>query len=324
LQQTQQHLQSVLNILPDAFACDFHPDFYSRQLAQTLAHETNKPLIPVQHHHAHAASVMAEHGLEGPVLAVIFDGFGLSETGELWGGELLHLPEVSQCHRVSSFAPLTLPGGDKASEEGWRIGAAFLHRQGRWQVAERRYGKFPLAVLKQMLDKNLNCPTTSSAGRLFDCAASLLNISHRNGFESQSAMSLQAIAEQFIEDMPQEISSIAIHEYFHINESGQLDFSGLLNALPDLQPGFGAALFHRVLVEAIVNWVQNAAAEVGVHTVVLSGGVWLNRLLLDSVLDAFESTDLQVLTNRQTPMNDGNISLGQLWVAIHQLKNTTH
>ena len=324
-QRTAEHLQSILNIRLDAHACDAHPDFFSRHTAENNALQQGLLLFKVQHHHAHAASVMVEHQLRGPTLAVVLDGLGLSEQGELWGGELLILPRISSYQRLGMFAPLRLPGGDKAAKQGWRIAAGFLHAQKRWHKAVALYaeGQPEFSTLKQMLDKNINTPLTSSAGRLFDCAAALLNISIENTFESESAMRLQAESETFLLKYPQKLNQETLADFYQLSSEGVLDFSALLLELLNREAQEGAALFHLCLIDAMTAWVQRYCEHFECKQVVLSGGVWLNQLLLDGVFDSLKAKAIMVYTNRQTPMNDGNISLGQLAVAQAKLSETS-
>ncbi len=319
LQETTAHLQHILSIKADAVACDCHPQFFATQAAGQFAAQQQIPILQVQHHHAHAASVVAEHQLTEPVIAAVLDGFGWSETGELWGGELLYLNTVTDYQRIGHFSPLTLPGGDIAAREGWRVAAAWLYNNNEWAVAEKHFGQHQaFALLPQMLNRQLHCPKTSSAGRLFDCAAALLNISHKNSFESESAMRLQAAAELYMAAHPTERTEKPEH-FYQLQTSGLLDFSLLLNALKGMTTAQGALLFHQVLAHAIAAWVEQGCDQHKCSTVVLSGGCWLNVLLLDSVTGLLQKRNLQVYTNQQTPMNDGNISLGQAYVARQKL-----
>ena len=166
----------VLEIEPQAVVHDLHPDFYSTRFAARFARTRAVPLVGVQHHHAHIAAVLAEHGVRGPVLGLALDGVGLGVDGTAWGGELLRV-DGARCERLGHLARIALPGGDRAAHEPWRMAAAALHLMGR---GERDRGAVPAAGRgarsQQMLLRDLHCPMTSSMGRWFDAAAGLLGV----------------------------------------------------------------------------------------------------------------------------------------------------
>ena len=196
LDETARHLLDILEIRPERIACDWHPDFYSSQLAAAMAEELDVPLIRVQHHHAHLAAVQAEHGLDEPVLGIAMDGVGLGSDDAPWGGELLHL-EGAGFERLGHIAPLSLPGGDRAARDPWRMAAATLHALGRGGEIAIRFPDQPLASqLAELLERGINCPLTTSLGRHFDAAAGLLGIKPVQRFEGQAAMLLEGLAEQ--------------------------------------------------------------------------------------------------------------------------------
>lgn len=312
LRETVAHLLAVLDLRPQVVAHDLHPDFFSTTFAARFAQQHGLPTVAVQHHHAHAAAVMAEHGITRPVLALTLDGVGLGDDGTLWGGELL-IVDGPRCERIGHFRPLPLPGGDRAAREPWRMAAAALYALGRDEEIARRFRKQSGAdTLTEMLRRNVNCPATSSAGRLFDAAAGLLGLYPVTQFEAQAAMHLEQLALQHGAEPPWP-------EGFRIDhDSGKsvLDFLPLLERLRDeSEAARGAAVFHATLIFAMTDWVVAAAQTRAANDVVLAGGCFLNRLLADGVSAALRQHGLGVYQAARVPPNDGGISLGQAWVA---------
>ncbi len=308
LEEAAAHWQSILRIAPERIACDLHPDFPSSRLAAAYAAERGLPCIAVQHHHAHLAAIMAEHGLQEPVLGLALDGVGLGAEGGIWGGELLRV-EGARFERIGHLRPLPLPGGDRAAREPWRLAAATLDRLGRGAELLDRFG--PKAVLiRQMLERRLNTPETSSAGRLFDAAAALLKVREVCAYEGQAAMELEALAHQYG-------PVAALADGFRLNADGVLDLLPTLAWLADgVAPGVGAAVFHATLTEALSAWLDWAGGKSDLRRVALGGGCFLNRLLTGSLQMRLESMGWQVFTARWAPPNDGGLSLGQAWVAM--------
>ncbi len=312
LSETVAHLVAVLDLQPHVVAHDLHPDFFSTTFAERFAQQHGLPTVAVQHHHAHAAAVMAEHGITRPVLALTLDGIGLGNDGSLWGGELL-IVDGSRCERVGHFRPLPLPGGDRAAREPWRMAAAALYALGRDEEIARRFPKQSGAdTLTDMLRRNVNCPATSSAGRLFDAAAGLLGLYPVTHFEGQAAMHFEQLALQHG-------AAPAWPEGFCINRGNGkliLDFLPLLERLTgESDVARGAAVFHSTLVHALASWVLDAAQARQLPDVVLAGGCFLNRLLADGLRTALCEHGLRVYQAQRVPPNDGGISLGQAWVA---------
>lgn len=296
---------------PAAIACDLHPDFHSSREAAGRALALGVPLIPVQHHHAHIAAVCAEHGLEGPVLGLALDGVGLGTDGAPWGGELLEV-DGAQFERLGHFRPIALPGGDRAAREPWRMAASVLHALGRGEEIASRYAIEPAAaLLPTLIERNLNCPKTSSAGRVFDAAAGLLGLSSRMDFEAQAAVALEQAA----------IRHIAAHGWpaaldWRIDEDGVLDLLPMLGALTEEQVAdLGAARFHATLVEALAAWVSRAADHTGIGTVACGGGCFLNRLLSSGLRERLEASGLAMREARQVSPGDAGLALGQAWIA---------
>ncbi|OMH32123.1 carbamoyltransferase HypF [Motiliproteus sp. MSK22-1] len=329
LQEMISHFCGLFDIDAEQVACDLHPDFYSSDFARHVAAEKQIPLIKVQHHHAHAAAVAAEHQIQDSYLALTLDGLGVGCNGELWGGELLSVENGQMC-RLGYLNPLTLPGGDKASREPWRLALALLLEQGQAALALQRYGEQPgYSVLIQMIEKSINCPMTSSAGRLFDTAASLLGICHHSSFEAEAAMKLEAAAVRF--DRQQTMAEcLALGEWtdtglYQLGVDLQLDFKPLLLRLPRLAAEQGAALFHHVLIRGLADWCCAAADSTGIKKVILSGGCFLNQRLGQGVENILKKDGFNVFCANRLPPNDSGLALGQAWIAIEQsLSESNH
>ncbi|HEY5716860.1 MAG TPA: carbamoyltransferase HypF [Motiliproteus sp.] len=319
LKQSVAQLSRLMAIEPQLIAVDRHPDFYSSRLGRQLAAERGIPLLEVQHHHAHIAAVLAEHQLDGPVLGMALDGLGLGDNGELWGGELLRVDGASY-QRLAHLCPLPLPGADRAAKEPWRLGAAVLHQLGRAEQIESRYADQPGAnLVRQMLARNSNCPTTSSLGRWFDAAAGLLGIKAVCRYEAQAAMMLEGLAEGLIEDRGPLPAAPLLPR---IDVLGNLDLLPLCERLLELNdPAQGAALFQQQLALALAEWARQQAEAEGLQRVVLAGGCLLNQLLRRQLSEALQARGLKVYCAERLPCNDGGISLGQAWVALQHARS---
>ncbi|MEI8256868.1 MAG: carbamoyltransferase HypF, partial [Deltaproteobacteria bacterium] len=309
-EETVGHLLALLDAEPEIVAHDLHPDFHSTRFAASFAHEHGIPALGVQHHHAHIASVLAEHGVLEPVIALALDGVGLGTDGRAWGGELLRVGPAG-CERIGHLASLALPGGDRAAREPWRMAAAALHRLGRGDEIAERFAAMPAApTVALMLARGLNSPMTSSLGRVFDAAAGLLGVRHVMAFEGQAAMLLEGLAEAHGE-------TTAIANGWRI-EGGVLDLLGLFSALADeREPARGAALFHATLVAALADWALAVTPAGG--TIVGAGGCLLNQILARGLRARLASENRRFLEARVLPPNDGGLALGQAWIAIQHL-----
>jgi hydrogenase maturation protein HypF len=310
LEETVAHLLGILEIEPAMIAHDLHPDFASTRLAVQLAAERGIPTLAVQHHHAHIAAVLAEHGHAGPALGLALDGVGLGSDGKAWGGELLRV-DGARFSRLGHLEEIALPGGDRAAREPWRMGAAALHQLGRGAEIETRFADQPgAATIRQMLERNTNCPATSSCGRWFDAAAGLLGIRPVMAFEGQAAMLLEGLAATHGPTAP-------LADGWALGAEGTLSLIPLMVALAESRdPAHAAALFHATLAAALAEWASAAAEREKIGTIALGGGCFLNRLLVSAVRRRLVAAGLQVLEARQVPPNDGGLSLGQAWIAL--------
>jgi hydrogenase maturation protein HypF len=318
-EESIDHFSRVFEIEPVLVACDLHPDYLSSVFARRYAADRGLPLVGIQHHHAHAAAVMAEHGLE-EALAVVFDGAGLGSDGTVWGGEFLRVTRQG-FERLGHLAEFVLPGGDAATREPWRIGSALLHMLGRNRditALATGFGLAPdmVALVQQMVERGLHCPVTTSCGRLFDGIAALLGLRGRVEFEGQAAMELEGLAWSASGGSGAERYPVVIGE-----SAGMLvaDSPAMLDALcSDLNQGRAgsdiALAFHHWLAETAQTLTGRLATATGIDSVVLSGGCMQNRLLVSILENRLADNGLRVYTGEKIPVNDGGIALGQAYI----------
>nr|WP_164938118.1 carbamoyltransferase HypF [Bradyrhizobium guangxiense] len=304
-EETVDHLLSTLDVEPVVVAHDLHPNMASTRFAQA----SGRGLIAGQHHHAHAAAVMAEHGIAGPALALVLDGFGHGSDGGNWGGELLAC-DGARFRRLGHLAPMKMPGGDRAAREPWRMGASALHGLGRGDEIATRFGAQPQASRLGALLDQPGVPTTTSAGRLFDAAAGLLGLCPLQSYEGEAAMKLEAL-----------VRAPRIAQDGWIIESGELSLAPLFERLATgtIDPVEGAELFHSTFAAACIDWIGQAARMTGITTVALGGGCFLNAILSDTIARGCIAAGLSPLLPTQMPPNDGGLSLGQAWIAALRL-----
>jgi hydrogenase maturation protein HypF len=311
---------------PATVAADLHPDYASTRLAEDWW-ERGAREVRVQHHHAHIASVLAEHDLRGNVLGVAFDGTGLGPDQSIWGGEFLVCDERSY-RRAGHIAAVRQPGGDACARDGWRMAIAYLAaagalgdvpppwiRDGAGGPTDREW-----RLVSRVAGGTTSAPISTSAGRLFDAVASLLGVAQVSSFEAEAAMRLEALAAS--------LGDTATVPAIDIGFAGEpliLDTIGLVATLvEERQRGRPvaelAAIFHESLARGISAACARLGAELGLKRVALSGGVFQNALLLTRVEHLLRQRDLLVYSNQQVPANDGGISLGQALVAASQLE----
>jgi hydrogenase maturation protein HypF len=298
LDEAVRHLLHLLDTCPVLLAHDLHPDVPGRLVAERLG----LPTLPVQHHHAHAAAVLAEHGITAPALAVVLDGFGLGSDGGAWGGELLRL-DGATFRRLGHLRTLALPGGDAAARQPWRMAAAALHALGRDDEIVPRFGA-TAAPLARLLASG-RVAATSSCGRLFDAAAALLGVLHTSSYEGEAAMRLESLA-----------AAPQVLEGGWQLDGTVLDLLPLLDALRNRAPEDGAGLFHGTLAAGIIAWTVAAAGREGLDTVALGGGCLVNRTLAETLANGLRAAGLRPLLPAQAPAGDGGLSLGQAWIAV--------
>jgi hydrogenase maturation protein HypF len=305
-------LARLYSVIPKQAACDLHPDYPST----VLLRESFTEVTPVQHHHAHVLATMAEHGLEGPLLGVCWDGTGLGTDGTSWGGEFLEV-ERGRYRRIGHFRTFPLPGGDAAAREPRRsaLGAAYAaDGDGLFENAGdtvlSAFSSAELKVLRGALRRRVNTPLTSSAGRLFDAVASILKLRQSATYEGQAAMELEFA----ICDAEQDTYPFIIRE----GSPAVFDWQPTLEAARrDAQAGVGAGMvsarFHRTLIEVIAAFARKA----GHRNVILCGGCFQNDWLLTHAAKRLRQDGFEPHWPQSVPLNDGGIALGQV-MAISQ------
>lgn len=300
--------------IAQAVAHDLHPDFHSTRVALAMAEGLGIPAIPVQHHHAHVAAVLAEHGHHGPVVGLAADGVGLGLDGTAWGGELLWV-QGSACKRIGHLRALPMPGGDRAALEPWRMAVAVMHLAGRdGEIAARFAHREGAAQLAAVLDRPRLCPTTTSLGRHFDAAAALLGLCEDNHHDAAAPIALETVAKAHGPVPPE-------HCLWRFTPDGTLDLLPLLASLIDeVEAARGAARFHATLVCALAEWLVNAARLHGVDAVALGGGCFNNRLLTEGLVRRLAETGLRVLRPARLSPGDADLCIGQAWVAQRKLE----
>ncbi len=292
---------ALLGITPEAVACDLHPDYASTRAAR----QTSLPLTHVPHHLAHVLSAMAEHRLSPPLLGVVWDGTGLGTDGTIWGGEFLALDGPTY-HRAAHLLPFRLPGAEAAIREPRRAALGVLHAIHGDSAHSAHFPRAEHAILSAMLTSGLQSPLTTSAGRLFDAAASLLGLCQRSSFEGEAAMALEFAA------LKSRIS-IALPAAELVNHQDRLiiDWRPTLAALiaashhgvPNL-----AAAFHEALAQAILA----VALRLGYNRILLTGGCFQNRILTERTTKLLREAGLTPYSSHQIPCNDGGLAVGQI------------
>jgi hydrogenase maturation protein HypF len=300
---------------PQIIACDYHPAYYSTKVAKGLK---AAGIIPVQHHHAHIVSCMAENQIDGDVIGLAMDGTGYGLDGNAWGGEFL-IANATQFKRFGHLQYFALPGGEKAIHEPWRIGVSLLKQayDKSWPDIASLLKLMPvesdIALLDQMIEKKLNSPLSSGLGRLFDGVAAIIGLRSKVSFEGQAAMELEAKAKSVGQVLPFEI----LHNY---DESYILDMSKTIRAIVNnLFAGKSveetASAFHTTLTAAFVDMSDEMRKLTGINRVALSGGCFQNRILLEGTITELKKNKFEVFYHSQVPANDGGVSLGQAVIA---------
>jgi hydrogenase maturation protein HypF len=313
-------LQNVLECEPRVIAHDLHPGYFSTRWAKDQAGR-DVSLEPVQHHHAHMAAVMAEHGLTDPGIGLIMDGTGYGTDGTIWGGEIL-AGDLTDFQRIGHLEPVALPGGDAAIRAPWRTAVSYLrHAYGDGLPEMPWMNGLPVDAVVEILDKGVNAPVTSSCGRLFDAVAALTGRWPEARYEAQAAIEMMALtrASEAAKAVPFEHGlEIAGQEGFSIPVAPIV--RGVVEAL---QGGAGpdeiSARFHRTLCDLFLAAAREASRQTGLKAIVLAGGVFQNEILLAESVRILGDEGFAVHRPVLVPANDGAVSLGQAAVARARL-----
>jgi hydrogenase maturation protein HypF len=303
-EQVIADFQQLYGIRPEAIVYDAHPGYHSHQWAR----QSKLPVVPVFHHHAHASALVGENALSGQCLVFTWDGTGYGEDGSIWGGETL-LGRPGQWQRVGSLKSFYLPGGDKASRQPWRCALALC-----WEIGQDWPGcQQDSKLLRAAWERKINCPQSSSAGRLFDAATALIGIAQHSSYEGHAAMQLEAISRETDQ-------IIALPQTKNGAEVLITDWSPLIDFLKDssISPSERASVFHASLAAAIVDQAVLQREKYAVSQVGLSGGVFQNRLLTEQALAGLVKQGFDVYLHEELPAGDGGISFGQLIEAGQQ------
>ncbi|HZK60674.1 MAG TPA: hypothetical protein VFC41_01270, partial [Anaerovoracaceae bacterium] len=310
-----RHYENLFRIKPEIIACDLHPDYLSTRYAVNRAETENLPIVKIQHHHAHLASVLADNhwNQDNSVIGLCYDGTGYGSDGAIWGGEIF-VGNYQQYQRRFHLKYTPLPGGDLAVKTPSRMALSHLWTSDiAWDLA------FPCSsalcmeertVVRLQLEKKLNAPLTSSMGRLFDAASALMGIRQKVNYEGQAAIEMEAIVD------PDETGIYP----FNLSED-IIDPAPLWEAMvADLQSGKSksimAARFHNSIINISLEICKTIRNQTGEETVALSGGVWQNKVLLVKTIQKLQDNCFSVLRHHHVPSNDGGIAFGQTCIAV--------
>ena len=310
--------QRLFRIEPEIIAHDMHPEYLPTKYAKELAARDGIKLVPVQHHHAHIASCLADNGIEGPVIGVSFDGTGYGTDGKIWGGEFM-VADYKEFTRMAFLEYLPLPGGALAIKKPYRTAIGYLLSLGidldRQLPFLKNVDPREIEIIESQIEKGINAPLTSSIGRLFDAVSALIGVRGVIEYEAQAAIDLETLAVKAVNESARYPFFIKKHDDINTIKVHDL-FAAILNDLHNHTPRARiAARFHNTVAQMILEMCQKISPKTGITGVALSGGVFQNRLLLRKVVSLLESAGLEVYTHRQVPCNDGGISLGQVVIA---------
>ncbi|MEO7271755.1 MAG: carbamoyltransferase HypF [Vicinamibacterales bacterium] len=305
--------ERLFSIRPEVIAHDLHPAYGSTRYAIERAGRTGVRTEAVQHHHAHVASCMAEHGLLEPVIGVAMDGTGYGHDGTVWGGEFL-IGDARAVRRAAHLRPVALPGGDRAVREPWRMALSHLLDADEGPASiEARVGVDRVRLVARMIERGINTPLTSSAGRLFDAVASIAGIADEVTFEGQAAMQLEGLAGR-----ADDVGGYG-HRLEHRAEALSLDTRPMIvaaarDAARGTDPAVIARRFHTGMADAVHDVCTRLRTSTGLDVVVLTGGVFLNAILTVECETRLRGSGFRVFRHHEVPPGDGGISLGQLAV----------
>jgi hydrogenase maturation protein HypF len=310
--ETVDRFSNLFRFRPELVVCDLHPQYLSTLYAEMFEKELNIPLVRVQHHHAHIVSCMAENRLDEEVIGISLDGTGLGEDENIWGGEFL-IAGLKSFTRYSHFDYVPLPGGEKAIEEPWRMAYSYIFKYlGENFDFEsiplfRSIDKKKLSIIREMIIKKINTPMTSGAGRLFDAVSAILLLCADATFDSEAPMRLESVI------------NCETNDYYPFQAGKTVVFadtiSGIIADSGRKDVSLISAKFHNTVAQAVLEVSKQIRKETSLNKVILSGGVFQNKYLLEKSLYLLNRNRFNVFTNHLVPANDGGISLGQIVIA---------
>jgi len=312
--ETIEKFKKLFRFEPRLVVADMHPDYLSVRYAQSI----DKPLIQVQHHHAHIASCMAEHGIHEPVIGVAMDGTGLGDDGNIWGSEFF-VCDMQGYERRSHFEYLPLPGGDKVTSEPWRTAVSMLYSNYGQALTElelpflKALNHQNLQMIYAAIEQNINTPLSSGAGRVFDAVSAMINLCPLSRFHAEAPMRLEGIIDH------------SVTQSYDFIPGGSISFhpmiTQIVNDLLNRKPlPLISARFHNTIVEAIVHTVSSIHRETSIRTVALSGGTFQNKYLTEHTETRLRKLGFKVYSHHSIPANDGGIALGQLTIGAEKMK----
>lgn len=305
--ESLERFQRLFRFTPKLLICDMHPDYMSSREAERVATDKNIPLLRIQHHHAHAAACMLEYNIDEPVIAVVWDGTGLGDDNKIWGGEFF-LCDRKGYKRLSHLEYAPMPGSDKASDEPWRMAVAYLHHYGLSAPQDfiERIGIDKIRIIQTMIDKNINTPYTSGAGRLFDALSSLLGLCDISTRQAEAPVLLEQLAiNNFEERYPIEATKNPIIT--------RTLFKGVLEDMNKATPRNSiAAKIHNTLAYLIIEKSKQLLNETNTTKVLISGGCFQNKRLTEQLQLLFKQEGIPLYVPSRIPCNDSGIAVGQI------------
>lgn len=306
-------LQALFECEPEVIAHDLHPRYLSTRWARE---QTGRTRVPVQHHHAHLVSVLAEHGVEGPTVGLILDGTGYGTDGTIWGGELL-LGDAGDCERLGHLEPVPLPGGDDAIRHPWRTAVSYLRTAYGDDLPDLPWLRdHDPAPILEMVDKGINAPSTSSAGRLFDAVAALTGRWDTAHYEAQAAIEFMALTDAAaVRDAAPLPWAVETADGVEIVRVAPVVRGAVAALMAGADAAELSARFHRTVIDMLLEATRRVCARTGIPRVALSGGVFQNEILMAGMAGALADAGLEGLRPVRLPANDGGLALGQAVIA---------
>jgi len=310
--ETIERFSDIFRFKPEIVACDLHPQYLSTHHAQLFENEYKIPLVSIQHHHAHIVSCMAEHGLDEEVIGICLDGTGFGPDENIWGSEFM-IADLKSFSRFTHFDYIPMPGGEKAIKEPWRMAYSYIFNYFGDNFDYKSVPLFnsinsqKLSLIKEMIVKKMNSPLTSGAGRLFDAVSAILGLCPVETFDSEAPMRLESAID------------CETNEFYPFLANKTVIFADTLKAIladiPRQEISVIAAKFHNTVAQVILEVSNQIRKDTCLKKVVLSGGVFQNKYLLEKSSFLLNSNGFKVFTNHLVPANDGGISLGQIIIA---------